>query len=214
MLEKLRKGGHVTKIQGKDFVLFSGLLELAHENGLESIDTECLNISFDNNRALFKATAKGTRGVFVGHGDAMPGNLSKMILPSFPRMAETRSICRALRLYLGIGMCAKEELPSGEGESSNDKGRRGVGDQRKEPWNRNTEEPGPSEKQLKYLGDLARPMGKRLFIDFVRGHVPSGEVWWDDSGQFRTRNLSKTDVKLMIEELAPPKKNHGATTNA
>jgi hypothetical protein len=111
LIEKLKTGEHTTKINGKDFVLFSGLLVLSHEAGLKSLESSLISIDHDRHSAVFKTTATGARGTFVGHGDADPTNLSKMMLPSYIRMAETRSICRALRFYLGIGMCAKDELP-------------------------------------------------------------------------------------------------------
>ena len=121
LLDDLRRRGHLTNIQGSDFVLLGGLLELAHEHGLESIETEMLSMDWDHGTAVFKATAKGARGTFAGHGDAAPGSLSHQMLPSFIRMAETRAIARSLRNYLGIGMTCSNELPSNAGDKG-DKG--------------------------------------------------------------------------------------------
>ena len=113
LIAKLEKDGHIAKVSGKDFVLFGGLLSLSHENGLTGIDTELVSHNEGQRSAVVKAVVTGSRRTFTGHGDASPANLSKMILPSYLRMAETRAICRALRWYLGIGMTAKDELPSG-----------------------------------------------------------------------------------------------------
>ena len=111
ILETLRKGNHVCRLQGKEFVLLSGLLTLAHENGLESLESTMIEHDPANNAAVFRCLATGGRGSFSGHGDASPANLSRNMIPSYIRMAETRSIARSLRFYLGIGMCARDELP-------------------------------------------------------------------------------------------------------
>ena len=103
---------HIAKVGGKDYVLLSGLLDLAYgKGGLQSLTTEMLSNDTEQGRAVFRATATGDRGTCTGHGDASPANLSEMMMASYIRMAETRAICRALRFYLGIGMCARDELP-------------------------------------------------------------------------------------------------------
>ena len=111
LIEKLQKAGHICNLKGKQYILFSGLLQLAHENGLESIDTEVVTVDHIEQTAVIVARVKGSRGSYTGHGDASPRNVSKMMVPSFLRMAETRAVCRALRFYLGVGMTAREELP-------------------------------------------------------------------------------------------------------
>ena len=105
------KAGHICNLKGKQYILFSGLLQLSHENGLESIDTEVVTVDHAQQSAVIVARVRGARGSYTGHGDASPLNVSKMMAPSFLRMAETRAVARALRFYLGIGMTAREELP-------------------------------------------------------------------------------------------------------
>ena len=111
LIDKLTKAGHICNLKGKQYILFSGLLQLAHENGLDTIDTEVVTVDPIEQSAVIVARVKGERGSFTGHGDASPRNVSKMMAPSFLRMAETRAVARALRFYLGIGMTAREELP-------------------------------------------------------------------------------------------------------
>ena len=111
LVAKLRARGHICNLQGRDFVLWAGLLELGHENGLEAIHTEIIHIDHERGWCVIKATATGTRGTFTGHGDASPMNVSKNLASAYVRMAETRSKARCLRDYLGIGMTAREELP-------------------------------------------------------------------------------------------------------
>jgi hypothetical protein len=111
ILKTLRNGGHIIKLQRKEYVLYSGLLAIAHENGLESIESTLLHWDHGERSAVFRATVKGARGTFQGHGDADPSNVNRGMAGATLRMAETRAICRALRCYLGIGMTAAEELP-------------------------------------------------------------------------------------------------------
>lgn len=111
LLQSLRKGGHIVSLQGKEYVLFSGLLMLAHDNGLQGCNTEIAHLDIGAGECVIVATVTGSRGTFNAHGDATPSNTSKMVRSAFIRMAETRAICRALRLYLGTGMTALEELP-------------------------------------------------------------------------------------------------------
>lgn len=99
----------VIERQGKPFVLYAGLLDLATERGLTRLETEVVSATADF--ALFKATATfGDGRVFVEHGDATPKNVGRTIAEHFVRMAATRAKARALRDALNIGVTALEEL--------------------------------------------------------------------------------------------------------
>lgn len=111
LIQMLKSEGQIVNLKGKNYILFAGLLGMAHNNGLESITTDSIVLNPDKQTAVFIATVKGTRGEYTGHGDANPSNVSKMMLPSYIRMAETRAIARALRFYIGMGMTCREELP-------------------------------------------------------------------------------------------------------
>ena len=101
----------ITTISGKEFVTFEGLLDEFHKAGGKSIETEMLQSQLNEKTLfVFKAIVEGERGKFIGHGDACEGNVGGMIKPHMMRMAETRAIARALRLYNNIGMCSAEEL--------------------------------------------------------------------------------------------------------
>ena len=112
ILKRLQEIGGVIKLQGKDYVTIQGLLFLAHENGLTSIQTDIQQLDYENKFCLVQATIHGKKGAFVTHGDADSSNLNSKMITAFIRMAETRAICRGLRLYTGIGMTAKDELPT------------------------------------------------------------------------------------------------------
>jgi hypothetical protein len=103
----------ITNIKGKDFVLYSGLLDLAHQKGLLKINVEAVQFpDVDNrNEAICKCTLMSARGEeFVEWGDANPKNVNPMISSHILRMAATRAKARALRDFTNIGITCLEEL--------------------------------------------------------------------------------------------------------
>lgn len=105
-----------TKKSGKwedDIVTFETLLTDMHSKHKDnfSIETEMLSVDLEKSYALFKAkvTIHGkVERVFEGHGDATALNVGELVKQHFIRMAETRSIVRALRWATNNG-CAEEE---------------------------------------------------------------------------------------------------------
>ena len=103
--------------QGKQYVLFAGLLDEAHNRGLRGIDTELIQVpeEANGNVAVIKATVQMEDGrVFSGIGDASPSNVGRAIVPHLIRMAETRAKARALRDAVNVGATALEELSDGD----------------------------------------------------------------------------------------------------
>jgi hypothetical protein len=103
--------------QGKQYVLFAGLLDEAHSRGLRGIETELVQVPDDSNGnvAIVKATAEMDDGRrFSGIGDASPENVGRNIVPHLIRMAETRAKARALRDAVNVGATALEELSDGD----------------------------------------------------------------------------------------------------
>lgn len=100
-------------LQGKEFVLYPGLLDLAHRMGFESMKTEIVQLPTTENGqyAVVRATAVVDGRTFQGIGDASPASVTmKTMTPHLLRLAETRAKARALRDACNIGATAKEEL--------------------------------------------------------------------------------------------------------
>src|SRR6185312_9477289 len=85
--------------QGKEFVLYAGLLDAAHQEGLDQLSVEVVALPSEANNwtAVMRATVHTTRGTFCDIGDANPANVGKMIVTHIIRMASTRAKARALR---------------------------------------------------------------------------------------------------------------------
>jgi hypothetical protein len=100
---------HIVLIQGKPFVRFAGLLQMALERGLVSLTAEWTcndaELSLAHAVALFQ---DGRR--FEESGDASPSNVTKKVAPHFRRVALTRAKARVLRDALGVDLVAVEEL--------------------------------------------------------------------------------------------------------
>jgi hypothetical protein len=100
---------HVVLIQGKPFVKFAGLLQMAHERGLVALTADwTLN---DAKLSLAHAVATFQDGRrFEESGDATPANTNRKVAVHFRRVALTRAKARVLRDALGIDLVAVEEL--------------------------------------------------------------------------------------------------------
>jgi hypothetical protein len=102
----------IVERNGRSFVLYAGLLDLAHERGLKAITTTLVQIPSELNgqMAIVHATVETSQGTFTGLGDADHSNVSRMMVPHLIRMAETRAKARALRDAVNVGVTALEEL--------------------------------------------------------------------------------------------------------
>jgi len=103
----------ITNIQGRDFVIYAGVLDLAHQKGLCSVLVDAVQYPNDGNgqEAICKATVVSKGGeVFVEWGDANPKNVNPKVVRHILRIAATRAKARALRDFTNIGMTCLEEL--------------------------------------------------------------------------------------------------------
>ena len=103
----------ITSIQNRDFVKYAGLLDLAHQKGLQKLYVEVVQYptSDNGNEAICKAVLESHNGeVFTDIGDANPKNVNRQIASHILRMASTRAKARTLRDFTNVGMTALEEL--------------------------------------------------------------------------------------------------------
>jgi hypothetical protein len=102
--------------QGKQFCLYAGLLDEAHQQGLKSIMTDLRQIPCAENANVAIATAVVVmvRGdmvqTFTGIGDASPANVARAMQTCLIRFAETRAKARALRDAINVGTASIEEI--------------------------------------------------------------------------------------------------------
>jgi hypothetical protein len=99
----------ITKIHGKDFIQYAGLLAMAHEQGLTELAAEFISVTPELALAVAHACFADGRK-FWDASDATPTNVHERVRAHFPRVALTRAKARCLRDALNISMIAVEEL--------------------------------------------------------------------------------------------------------
>ncbi|RLB77906.1 MAG: hypothetical protein DRH24_15370 [Deltaproteobacteria bacterium] len=103
----------IITIKGSDFVKYAGLLDLAHQKGIQMIKVEPVQFPTKENKmeAICKATLEAPNGdIFIEIGDANPVNVNKMVVNHILRIAATRAKARCLRDYTNVGITCLEEL--------------------------------------------------------------------------------------------------------
>ena len=103
----------IMSIEGKDFVTYQGLLDLAHQKGLSRIEVEIVQLpTLDNEHMVIARAVAETRDgdIFIDYGDANPANCNARVARHLIRMASTRAKARVLRDLTNVGMTALEEL--------------------------------------------------------------------------------------------------------
>jgi hypothetical protein len=100
---------YVVLIQGRPFVRFAGLLQMAHERGLVALTADWTHN--DAELSLAHAVARFENGKrFEECGDASPTSVTRQVAVHFRRVALTRAKARVLRDALGVDLVAVEEL--------------------------------------------------------------------------------------------------------
>ena len=103
----------IINIKGSEFVKYSGLLDLAHQKGIQTLKVEPVQFPTKENgmEAICKATLESPENdIYIEWGDANPVNVNKMVINHILRIAATRAKARCLRDYTNIGMTCLEEL--------------------------------------------------------------------------------------------------------
>jgi hypothetical protein len=148
--EFIMKREFIVERQGKPFVMYAGLLNLAHENGLRSIRTDLIQAPTQENGhvAICGATVvlekAGTEYIYTGIGDAAVNNVGQAMRSSLIRMAETRAKARALRDAVNVGVSAFEELNETDGSDIGPRAVRNRGARQERPISAESDEEGRS----------------------------------------------------------------------
>ncbi|MFS8541953.1 MAG: hypothetical protein LOD89_07675 [Tissierellales bacterium] len=102
----------IINLQGKSYVTYEGLLDLAHQKNLKSIVVELIQAPTPENNmtAICRATATTENESFTDIADASPQSINSNIVTHTIRMASTRAKARVLRDLTNVGMTAIEEL--------------------------------------------------------------------------------------------------------
>lgn len=113
----------IKNIKGKDFAVYAGLLDLAHQMGL--VELKAIPVQYptkeNDMRAICISYARTSDGkVFEDVGDADPRNTDTLISKHIIRMASTRAKARVLRDLTNIGMTCLEELANLDEIAGND----------------------------------------------------------------------------------------------
>ncbi len=150
----------IVERNGKSFVLYAGLLDEAHNQGLQAISTTLIQIpSAENGHvAICQATVHTEKGTFSGLGDAAPENVAKPMATCLIRMAETRAKARALRDAVNVGVVALEELGDEEADVVETPRPRVVAAPRQETFVERTtaDEPRATSAQVRAIYAIAR----------------------------------------------------------
>lgn len=168
----------------KEFVLYQGLLDKAHNEGLKSIETKLLQIPSEENNKVAIAVAKvtmyvdGMEKTFTGYGDAAPNNVAPAMQTCLIRMAETRSKARALRDAVNIGEAAFEELGNEEEDAFPSRGN----------YQSRTVRPQPTT----HNGDFGQSKAEERA---VAANVPAGLVN-TETGEIIEENLASDAKKI------------------
>jgi len=124
-LEYCRSQKWIINLSGKEYMTLKGLTWWAHDDGLTRLVVSSVFEDHDKGKFIFRAEAAGLkmiageyREIYVAdEGDATSTNVGGMVRHHMRRMAQSRAIGRALRLYTGCGITCSEELG---GDDSND----------------------------------------------------------------------------------------------
>jgi len=103
----------IIDVKGGQFVKYAGLLDLAHQKGIQMLKVEPVQYPSKENgmEAICKSSLESPNGdLYVEYGDARPQNVNKMVVNHILRMAATRAKARCMRDYTNIGITCLEEL--------------------------------------------------------------------------------------------------------
>lgn len=226
--------------QRKTYALYAGLLDEAHTRGLQSIDTDLLQIpdAENGNVAIVRAVVelpkvnretgevildpeakKPLVGRFSGIGDASPANVNRNIAPHIIRQAETRAKARALRDAINAGAIPFEELADTDGaHNAESSARSGRGSTQPTPIrsgqrSRSSESTQNADQEK---SEKREPKARKSQVDLLKTLAVE---WAGEGGVERLekriekplKDLSRAEADTWIEKLTPEESAEGGT---
>lgn len=170
---------------GQDYSTFAELITEAHKRGLKGMTNNLLEHVFEDGKpvyAVVEATATFENGVYQGIGDATRENTNRGISPHLIRMASTRAMARALRVALGVGKTAIEELGGSESPEQSSTPQGGGGGEEPERT-----EGGATVRAAGFLRDLA--------------HKNYGSVEAYEESELNGGSVEKMSAKAVKQEI-------------
>lgn len=145
----------IINLQGKNFVTYEGLLDLAHQMNLISLEVDLIQFPSEENNmtAIARAVATTEKAKFSDLGDASPRSVNNMLAPHIIRMASTRAKARALRDLTNVGMTAVEELSMEDNVAEGEEHYGNLESQSSEP---------PTKRQIETIKKLADNLNKEI----------------------------------------------------
>jgi hypothetical protein len=146
----------IINLQGKSFVTYEGLLDLAHQRNLLSLEVEIIQIptAENNMTAICKSVATTEKERYQDIGDASPKSVNSALVPHLIRMASTRAKARVLRDLTNVGMTAVEELSMEDSLAAEEE----------ESYSAYREEP-PTPRQVETIKKLAGELNYQVNYD-------------------------------------------------
>lgn len=190
-------------VGSKDVVLYAGLLNQAHEEGLARVRTSILQIPTGENGhlAIIKAEVETTKGLFEAVGDACPENVDEFLAPHLIRVAETRAKARALRDAVNVGVVSYEEL---DGVSLNRDSSPGSG----APSSRAPRRTAPSRTPARPRGNGRPSNGSDPMTEAQRRYlfrILAGQGYQREAAEERLKDLFEVSVLTQVTKVAATK---------
>lgn len=150
---------YIVEKQGKKFVLAPGLVDAAHRAFTSlSIVSVPIQIGDESNGNCWIVSTRVDcdNGAYVQWADASPANAGRQMLTCLPRLAETRSVSRALRLAVNAGVLAIFDDP----DEDDDAGRTQAASQDARARGNTRNEPSRSAEPAAFAEPAAKPIAR------------------------------------------------------
>ena len=197
----------IVDLHGKDFCVYEGILNAAHEKKLKRLEVQILQYPSEenNHEAICQATAETAHGeIFSDIGDANPKNVNSKIVPHLIRMSSTRAKSRVLRDMTNIGIATVEELGVIDDVIGNSKGKNNLVDIKKKTKPRtNSKSKSASNGNGSDKSKISQAQEKAIMNLSKRRGISDDELGKMSKEMFNSsvENLSVSEASSFIQSL-------------